>query len=396
MRILANWDNAKEAELISLYLNADDNEGVVLSAPSEFLKRAADGTKWDVLLLTTSSPTNDEAFEMFMTVRCLLPDCPIVGACRMDDVYRIARYMTNGMRSYVIRDTAGDFIYLLLTTLESTWEAVRSERERQISERLREEVDSVRRLQESIIPHDLACPEGYEIGARYESSQIRVVGDRPVVLAGGDYYDVFMLDDNTTVLLLGDASGNGIKACMSIMTMHTLIRMIQRDRYRDTASFVSEINRNLCHQQIVNGDGGFITLLFGILRADTHEFQWTSAGHPFPLMQNLKTNEIASLGGMNDGWLPLGIEEDAQYEMTTTPIPRNSRLMLYTDGLETAFHNHDGHRRFGRDGVETSLRNNCENALPAALKALFDDSTRFTEGAGRHDDASVLLVDRTV
>lgn len=394
MRILAIWDDANQAELISLYLNADDNEGVVVATPAEFLQRAADGTPWDVLLLSIDCPTFDDAFEVFMTVRCLLPDCPIVGACRSDEVYRVARFMTNGMRSYVIRDAAGDFIFLLLSTLESTWEAVRAERERLVSARLREEVESVRKLQESIIPNDLGCPQGYNIAARYEASQIRVVGERPVVLAGGDYYDVFLLDDSTAVLLLGDASGNGIKACMSIMTMHTLIRMIQRDRYRDTASFVSEVNRNLCHQQIVNGDGGFITLLFGILRADTHEFQWTSAGHPFPLLHQPRTDSIESLGGIGDGWLPLGIDENAQYEMSTTKIPRHSRLMLYTDGLETAFHNTDGHRRFGREGIDRSLRSSSDHPVSAALAALFDDSTRFTKGTGRHDDASVLLLER--
>ncbi len=44
-----------------------------------------------------------------------------------------------------------------------------------------------------------------------------------MTLAGGDYYDAFAHGDNI-VVLVGDASGHGMKACMSIMTMHTLIR----------------------------------------------------------------------------------------------------------------------------------------------------------------------------
>ena len=42
--------------------------------------------------------------------------------------------------------------------------------------------------------------------------------------------------------MLGDAAGHGVKACMSIMTMHTLVRMMRRHEYRDTAHFVAEIN----------------------------------------------------------------------------------------------------------------------------------------------------------
>jgi phosphoserine phosphatase RsbU/P len=396
VRILVHWDDAAEAELISLYLNVDDHEGVVVTDSDVFLEQAASSEHhWDIILLTTSTPTNEAAYDLFNKIRHMLPDCPVVGACHAGDVYRIARYMTNGMRSYLIRDTAGDFIFLLRSTLESTREAVNSEREKMISERLREEIESVRKLQQSIIPDDLACCAGYEVSAQYESSQIRVMGGQPVVLAGGDYYDVFMLDDNTTVFILGDASGHGMKACMSIMTMHTLIRMIQRDQYRDTASFVEQINQNLCNQQIVNDDGGFITLLFGILRKNTNEFQWTSAGHPIPLLQNLETNEITMLGTVDDGGLPLGIVDSAEYEMTSSLIPPGSRLLLYTDGLEEAFP--DGtadHAEFGRKGIEESLRNTRSEPLQNAMQALFDDSNRFTKGAGRHDDTSLLLIER--
>src|SRR5439155_24515138 len=127
---------------------------------------------------------------------------------------------------------------------------------------LREAMDGVRRLQESIIPHGVVAPAGYKIAARYEPAQMSVVGDRPVVMAGGDYYDMFRPDDRTLIALIGDASGHGLKACMSIMAMHTLVRMIPGDRYRATASFVSEINQRLCENSIVQSDGGFITLFY--------------------------------------------------------------------------------------------------------------------------------------
>ena len=101
--------------------------------------------------------------------------------------------------------------------------------------------------------------------ARYEPSQIRVMGGNPVIMAGGDYYDAFNVDSNKLILLVGDASGHGVKACMSIMTMHTLIRMIRDQRYPNTVDFVSEVNRRLCSSDIVQDEGGFITLLYSTL-----------------------------------------------------------------------------------------------------------------------------------
>ena len=221
-----------------------------------------------------------------------------------------------------------------------------------------------------------------------------MLGGQPVTLAGGDYYDVFTLDDDRVVILVGDASGHGMRACMSIMTMHTLMSMIRSHKYTDTAAFVAEINRRLCDERIATSEG-FITLLYGILDTRTHEFQWTSAGHPIPMMLDLESGKVAPVGGNDDGGLPLGIYEDADYDVHRTQIPPGSRLLVYSDGLEEAFP--DGNRDFGQygiEGIERTLENSTQLALDETLQALFDQSLEFTNGAGRHDDTSVVLLER--
>jgi sigma-B regulation protein RsbU (phosphoserine phosphatase) len=395
MRSLVAWDDPDEADLIALYLGVDEQEGFVTTDREEFVRQAEEGGNWDIILMSIGTADDDADFEFFRRVRRLLPDCPIVGACHASNLIRVARYITNGMRSHVTRDAAGDYMFLLQVALESTVEAVRAEREQLVSERLREEIESVRKLQQSIIPKDLDSPAGYQVAGRYESSQIRVFGGQPVVMAGGDYYDIFMLDDKSMVFLVGDASGHGMKACMSIMTMHTLVRMIRSDAYRDTASFVAEVNQRLCEQAIVQDEGGFITLLYGILNAETHEFQWTSAGHPIPMLQELETGIVRPLGTIDDGGLPLAIIEEAEYDTHSSHVPPNCRLLIYTDGLEEAFP--DGNRdhdQFGIEGIERTLLASAKVPIEEAIKALFDESEAYTKGAGRHDDTSVVLLER--
>lgn len=395
MKALVAWNDDAQAELLALYLNNEDDLAEIHVTREEVIEAATGETRWDVILLGINGDEIDASYELFEELRRLLPDCPVVGACKNDDVFRIARFMTHGMRTYLIRDDAGDFVFMVHAILESTVEAVRAERERIVAEKLREEVDSVRKLQESIIPHDLATPCGYKVVARYESSQIRVLGGQPVVMAGGDYYDVFMLDDDSLVLLLGDASGHGMKACMSIMTMHTLIRMMRNDKYRDTATFVSEVNNRLCEQQIVSEEGGFITLLFGILNAESHEFQFTAAGHGPPLLHRLNENTIEEIGNVDEGGLPLAIYSDADYDVSRFTIPPHSRLLLYTDGIEEAFPPDDAdHTEFGRAGIERVLKDCRQKSIDATLQALFDESHAFTGGQGRHDDTSIVLLER--
>lgn len=235
-----------------------------------------------------------------------------------------------------------------------------------------------------------------EVVARYEPSQIRIMGDNPVIMAGGDYYDVFNLGNDKMILLVGDASGHGVKACMSIMTMHTLIRMIRDQRYPNTVEFVSEVNRRLCSSDIVQDEGGFITLLYSSLDLTNHRLMWTSAGQPMPLLQNLETNEVRIMGTEEQGGLPLAIDEDWVYEEISVYIPENSRLLIYTDGLDEAFPA-DGdqqHDQFGITGIMNSLRESRDLPLEQALAKLFADSNAATRGTGRHDDTSVVLLER--
>ena len=239
-------------------------------------------------------------------------------------------------------------------------------------------------------------PTGYRIVARYEPSQIHVVGNRPVVMAGGDYYDVFSFDGRQFVIVLGDAAGHGVKACLSIMTMHTLMSMIRDRRFAHTAEFVTEVNRRLCQSDIIGGEqGGFITLLYCALDAAQHLLQWTSAGHPMPLLQNLATNEVTMMGSKDQGGLPLVVTKDWEYVPCEATIPPNSRVLLYTDGLDEAFpESGEKHEQFGLQGIINTLKATANVPLDQALEQLFHDSHAATRGSGRHDDTSVVLLER--
>lgn len=395
MRVLVGWDNETEAETISLILSVEDTTVEIATDAARF-EQLANDQDWDVVLVATCFPDEENALPLFKRIQDALPNVPVVGVWSQGEFTNLAKFISSGLHSHLMRDSEGDFIFLLPSMIEAAQAAVIAQRSRMLAERLREEVDSVRRLQESVIPKDLPSPEGYEVVARYEPSQIRIVGDNPVIMAGGDYYDVFNLGNDKLVLLVGDASGHGVKACMSIMTMHTLIRMIRDQRYPHTVDFVSEVNRRLCSSDIVQDEGGFITLLYSALDLTNHRITWTSAGQPMPLLQDLNTNEIIQLGSEEQGGLPLAIDEDWVYEEVSVTLPENSRLLIYTDGLDEAFPA-DGdqeHDQFGLEGIIESLKASKDMPLEKALEKLFADSNAATRGSGRHDDTSVVLLER--
>jgi hypothetical protein len=192
---------------------------------------------------------------------------PVIVAARPGEIYPLSRFIGHGVQTHVYRDPEKEYLFLLQTLLESALTARKAEQSRLLAEKLRSEVDSVRKLQESMIPRNMQAPRGYEIVARYEPSQIRISGGQPVVLAGGDYYYAFQLSGNRLVFLVGDASGHGIKACMSIMGMHMLITQLQDQLRSAPSDFVRQINRQLCNQNLVQDQEGWLTYLGMVARA---------------------------------------------------------------------------------------------------------------------------------
>jgi phosphoserine phosphatase RsbU/P len=395
MRILVAWDDPAETELIDTFLNVEPNECFVFSDVDELDASLRPGA-YDAVLLSMRFPSEEGVFPLFERIRRVIPDAPVVGAWAPGEISQVAKFIKNGLHSFISRDENGDFIFLLTSIMEAAYMTVQAQRAQIVMEKLRDEVESVRQLQEAVLPRDLPMPPGYKIVARYESSQIRVLGDRPVVMAGGDYYDVFSFDDGQVVLVLGDAAGHGVKACMSIMTMHTLISMIRDRRFPNTAEFVTEVNKRLCASDIIGADqGGFITLLYCTLDSTRNVLEWTSAGHPMPMLQDLATGEVRKLGTKEEGGLPLVIDEDWEYELCSAEIPDNCRILLYTDGLDEALPEPGSEdEQFGEKGIINTLKETVHLSLDEALEQLFLDSLEATGGVGRHDDTSVVMIER--
>lgn len=395
MKILVAWDDPAETELIQLYLSLGGENEIEVCDGRDGLLALAVRNGFDVALLAQTLPTPDDGFNAFLTLRSKAPDLPVVLGSRAEEIIGLPKYLKQGLRSYIIRDGRGDFFFLLLAALESAVEAERASRASVLAGKLREELDGVRKLQETIIPRGIECQKGYRAVARYEPSEMTVAGGQPVVMAGGDYYEVFPSDEGTLVALVGDASGHGLKACMSIITMHTLIRMIAGERYADTGAFVTDINRRLCESTIVQSGGGFITLFYGAIDTNQHLMRWTSAGHPPALVHDRRANTVTPVGGNNDGGLPLGITTDLGYDVMTYPIPPGGRVLIFSDGLTDALAPAGKEpSMFGVDGISRTLLDCRDHSLEETMEALFRESRAFTEGEGRHDDTSVVLVER--
>ncbi len=223
---------------------------------------------------------------------------------------------------------------------------------------LEQEYKSAQELQRVLIPETLPSLRGYAVTSAYQPAQ----------QVGGDFFQLIAREDGCALLVLGDVSGKGLKAAMTVSLIVGTLRTLA-EQSDDPAAILAGLNRRL-HGRLRNG---FVTCL--VLRLDSSgECVIANAGHPAPF---LNQQEIASPGA-----LPLGLELASRYETTKVELAVGDRLTLYTDGLLEARNTRGELYGFERLRALMSTRPDATGAMKAAIQF------------GQDDDITVLTITR--
>ena len=136
------------------------------------------------------------------------------------------------------------------------------------------------------------------------------------------------------------------------------------------------------NQLLVNDfpSGRFVTMVYAVLNPETRTLTFSSAGHLRPL---LIENQQARFLDTERG-LPLGIGP-GDYSEAQIHLPEGARLLFYSDGItEATDPNND---EYGADRLEKHFRQS-----DASAESILHDVRTFANGAGLHDDATVILL----
>jgi hypothetical protein len=200
-----------------------------------------------------------------------------------------------------------EFTFLLISIVYAVYRYSVEQSERQGA--LEQEFRSAQELQQVLIPETLPSFEGYAVTSAY----------RPAQQVGGDFFQLIAQPDGFALLVLGDVSGKGLKAAMTVSLIVGTIRTVA-DTVDDPGEVLSILNRRL-HGRLKDG---FVTCV--ALRLDAEgDCVLASAGHPAPFLNGDELNL--------PGALPLGLDRDTLYENIQLHLAVGDRLTLYTDGL---------------------------------------------------------------
>ncbi|MEU9554381.1 SpoIIE family protein phosphatase [Streptomyces fumanus] len=248
-------------------------------------------------------------------------------------------------------------------------------RQDQLLNRLRTTTEA---LQAPLLPPALPAMPGLDVAVRY-----RAQGDSLQI--GGDFYDVFPLDDGRWALALGDICGKGpVAAAATGLVRHTLWTATQQD---PAPGYVLP----LVHRALRRDNSPFCTLVYALIdprAVPGPRVQVTSAGHPYPILRRADgaTTLLQEHGPM------LGVFDHLHHPVRSLDLRPGDTLVLYTDGFTEGAGNYRSREPEDLAEEVQALRVSPDGSPAEEIAGALFASALERWGDKRRDDLALLAV----
>ena len=203
-------------------------------------------------------------------------------------------------------------------TIGATLRKQRLEQEIRERERVEQEIRVARSIQQASLPKEVPEPEGWEISPFY----------RPAREVGGDFYDIFELEDGRLGLVVGDATGKGVPAALVMASTRSMLRAVAQASAYSPGDVLSRVNDSLAIDIPPNM---FVTCFYAILVPKNGHLRYANAGHDLPYLWHGGGAEDLKARGM-----PLGLMPGMSYEEKEVTMELGDSVLFYSDGLVEA------------------------------------------------------------
>jgi PAS domain S-box-containing protein len=249
----------------------------------------------------------------------------------------------------------------------------KQQQEAQERQRIEQELQVARLIQQTLLPKSLPGLAGYDMAAYYQ----------PAREVGGDFYDFLELEDGRLGLVIGDVSGKGVPAALVMAITRTMLHAAYRLGSPAPGEILEQVN-NILHPDIP--PNMFVTCLAALLDSRIGQLQYANAGHELPYVRHASgVSELRATG------MPLGLMPNMSYEQKEIALKPGESVLLYSDGLVEA---HDPRREmFGFPRMQEFVGAHPGGA--SLIGFLLAELEQFTgEEWEQEDDIALLTLQR--
>jgi serine phosphatase RsbU (regulator of sigma subunit) len=213
---------------------------------------------------------------------------------------------------------------------------------------------------------------------------------RPAKVVGGDFYDFVRLGSDTVGLLIGDVSGKGVPAALTMAQMLAEFRLCAQD-----AESPSEVLRRLNENLVTRSQRGtFCTVCFVTVDLGSGMLVGANAGHhPMLLVAHDRVTSLLEASGP-----PIGVLPGVVWSDVTTTVRPGDLLLMYTDGIVEAQDgtvddlSEDAADEYSLDRLERLVTEHRGEAPSALIDVVIRDVHDFCAPLSPHDDCTMIAL----
>lgn len=240
-------------------------------------------------------------------------------------------------------------------------------------ERIQQEIQVARQIQDKLLPQKIPTISGYDI-APYSL---------PATEVGGDYYDLITLRDGKVAIFMGDVSGKGVPAAFYMAELKGVVLALAQE-VRGARDFLCKINATLfgnIEKQT------YITLSCVVIEPNSPKISLARAGHmPFLVKQHGGVSVVTPRG------LGVGLAKpeifDALLEEYFLDLEVGDACFLFTDGLSERQNLQD--KDFGYEPILDVLRSPSAESAKTIIKEVMKSVEYHAGTCAQHDDMTCL------
>jgi phosphoserine phosphatase RsbU/P len=240
---------------------------------------------------------------------------------------------------------------------------------------IREEMETARQIQLSILPQTIPTLAGLDIAARYV----------PMTSVAGDFYEFCVIDEKRMGILVADVSGHGMPAAL-IASMLKIAFAAQTSHADDPVKVLLGLNQSLCGKF----QGHYVTAAYAVIDIERETIRYAGAGHPPLLLRDGATGEARSL--LQNG-LFLGFFGDVQYSVAETPFRKGDWVLLFTDGISEM--SNAAEEQYGEERLMAFLGKHAVSGATQFADSLVTELSAWSgraSGEDPDDDVTLLAV----
>jgi serine phosphatase RsbU (regulator of sigma subunit) len=244
--------------------------------------------------------------------------------------------------------------------------------EERVKLRIEDELKIARGIQQGLLPAALPVAGWFRAaGSSIPSTQV-----------GGDYFDVRKVAPDTWAAVVADVSGKGVSSALLASLLQGSFLMASAE-----SGHIEEIMERLNAFLLERTRGEKYATVFYCTLNSSGMLSYSNAGHPAPYLigRDGRVRKLHTTG------MPVGMIEDAPFQMVQTQLSPGDKLVIYSDGLTEA-ENTDG-AFFDTERLRLALRENCWCDAVQLHRALLEAVDRFSEGGVVSDDITTLVLE---